>query len=43
MKPLPVCDNTGDKITPGVDGLTAYDQNACGKIARPLGRWVHFR
>jgi len=34
MKPLPVCDNTGDKITPGVDGLTAYDQTACSVKSR---------
>ena len=29
MKRFPACDDAGDKITPGVDAVTAYGQNAC--------------
>jgi len=29
MKRFPVCDNAGDRITPSVSPVTAYDQNAC--------------
>lgn len=34
MKRFPVFDNTGDKITSGVDVVTAYDQNACSVKSR---------
>jgi hypothetical protein len=34
MKRFRVCDSAGDGITPGVDAVTAYDQNACSVESR---------
>jgi type II secretory pathway pseudopilin PulG len=34
MKRFPVCDNTGDKIMPGVDVVSAHGQNACSVKSR---------
>ena len=41
MKHFPVCDNTGENITPGVDAVTAYDENACSIVQGEQCYWVH--
>jgi len=42
MKGFPVCGKAGDKITSGIDAVTAYNQN--GRSIKSRGeqiRWIH--